>query len=131
VSIFSFLGSIFKPAADLIDDLHTSDEEMGNIEVKKQELKAKMAEIEARVTTKIVELQTASLEATTKMEVAAQKHGNWLSKSWRPICSLGMMGILVGMGFDLIEYKPLMVQVAGGFLGIYGIGRSFEKGQRK
>ena len=27
MGIFDFIGSIFKPAADLVDNLHTSDEE--------------------------------------------------------------------------------------------------------
>lgn len=127
MGIFSFLGSIFSPLTDLVDNLHTSDEERGELEVKKRQISAKIAEIEAQVTTKIVELQTKAMEANAKMAVAEQQHGNWLSKSWRPIASLCMTAILVGMGFDVIPYKPLMVQVAGGFLGIYGIGRSIEK----
>lgn len=129
MDIFTWIGSIFKPAADLVDELHTSDEEMGNIEVKKQELRNKLAEMEFNLSTKYVELQTKAMEASAKMEVAAQQHGNWLSKSWRPIASLAMVGLLIGMGLDFIVYKPLVVQIAGGFLGIYGIGRSYEKGK--
>lgn len=131
MGLFSFLSGIFSPLSDIVDSLHSSDEEMGNIEVKKGEIKAKIAEIEAKVTTKIVELQTAAMEANAEMEVAAQTHGNWLSKSWRPIASLAMVTILVAMGFNIVPYKPLMVQIAGGFLGIYGISRGYEKGKGK
>jgi len=127
MSIFSFLGSLFSPLADTIDNLHDSEEELGQIAVKKAELRNKLAEIEAKVSTKMMELQSQSIEANAKMAVAEQQHGNTLSKSWRPITSLCMTGILVAMGFDLIAYKPLMVQICGGFLGIYGIGRSVEK----
>lgn len=127
MSLFSFLGGIFSPLTELVDELHDSDEELLALEVKKKEIHAKIAEIEAQVTTKVVELQTKAMEANSKMEIAAQQHGNWLSKSWRPISSLAMTAILVATGFDLVEYRPLLVQVAGGFLGIYGIGRSFEK----
>lgn len=130
MSIFSFIGSIFKPAVDLVDELHTSDEEMGNIEIKKQELRNKLAEMEFKLSTKYVELQTKAMEASAKMEIASQQHGNWLGKSWRPITSLIMAGLLVGMGMDFIVYKPLIVQIAGGFLGIYGLGRSYEKGKK-
>jgi hypothetical protein len=127
MSIFNFLSGIFKPAAELIDNLHSSDEEMGNIEVKKRELLAKMAEVEAKVTTKVIELQTASMEANAKVAISEQVSGSTISKNWRPVASLAMVSILIAMGFDLVPYKPLMVQIAGGFLGIYGIGRSYEK----
>ncbi len=130
MSLFNFIGNLFKPAADLIDDIHTSEEERGNIEIKKQELKAKMAEIEARVSTKVLELQTAALDANTKVAQAEQAHGNWLSKSHRPITSLAMMSILVSMGFGVIDYNELLAQIAGGFLGIYGLGRSYEKSKK-
>jgi len=131
MGIFSFLGDIFGPISDTIDNLHTSDEEIGLIEVEKSKLKNQLAEIEARVTTKIVELQTKAMEANAKMEIITQQHGNWLGKSWRPLTSLAMASILIAMGFDIVPFKPLMVQVAGGFLGIYGLGRSYEKGNKK
>ena len=131
MSIFSWISGLFQPAADLIDEIHFSGEEKGNIEVKKQELQAKMAEIEARVSTRVLDLQNAALEANMKVAVAEQQSGNWLSKSWRPIASLAMVSILVSMGFGVIEYKELLIQVCGGFLGIYGIGRSWEKGAKK
>lgn len=120
MSLFSFIGSMFGPATTLIDEIVTTEEE-------RLTLKAKLAEIEAKVSVKMMELQQAVIESNAKVAAAEQEHGNWLSKSWRPICSLGMMGILVAMGFGIIEYKELMVQIAGGFLGIYAIGRSVEK----
>lgn len=127
MSILSWISGIFKPAADLVDELHFSGEEKGNIEVKKQEIKAKIAEMESKVATKVLGLQQAAMEANAKVAMAEQMHGNWLSKSWRPVASLVMVGILVGMGFGVIEYKELLIQVCGGFLGIYGVGRSWEK----
>lgn len=130
MSILSFLGSIFKPAVDLVDELHDSEEELGNIEIKKAELHNKLAEIESKVGLKLMDLQSKALDMQTKIAVAEQEHGNTLSKSWRPIASLAMTGLLVAMGLDFIQYKPLLVQVAGGFLGIYGLGRSYEKAKK-
>lgn len=130
MSVFTFISSIFKPAVDLVDELYVSDEEIGNIEIKKQELRNKFAEMEFNLSTKFVELQTQAMEASAKMEIASQQHGNWLGKSWRPIASLAMVGLLIGMGIDFIVYKPLIVQIAGLFLGVYGIGRSYEKGKK-
>lgn len=131
MSIFSFISDIFKPAADLVDNLHDSDEEMGNIEVKKQELRNELAKMEYNLSTKYVELQTQAMEAQAKMEIAAQQHGNFLSKSWRPITSLIMAATLFGMGLGFIEYNQMITQIAGGFLGIYGLGRSVEKSVKK
>ena len=127
MSVFSWIGELFGPVADLVDNIHDSDEEMGNIAVKQAEIKAKVAEIESKVATKVLALQQASLEANAKVAMSEQEHGNWLSKGWRPIASLSMVGILMATGFGAIEYKELLVQVCGGFLGIYGVGRSWEK----
>lgn len=118
--IFSFLSEVFKPAAELIDNIHTSPEEMGI-------LKNKFAEIEAKVSVKLMELQMKVIDANSQVAIAEQQHGNWLSKSWRPIVSLGMLAILLAMGFGAIEFNELLAQISGGFLGIYGIGRSIEK----
>lgn len=130
MSIFSWISSIFQPAAELVDELHTSEEEKGAIEIKKQELKNKLAEMEYKLSSKMLELQQASLEAQTKVAQAEQQHGNWLSKSWRPVASLVMVTILLGMGFGFVAQNELLMQICGAFLGIYGIGRSYEKGKK-
>ena len=85
MSIFNWLGSIFAPAADLVDELHYSGEEKGTHEVKISELKNELAQIEAKVATKTLELQSQLIDANSKVAIAEQKHGNLLSKSWRPL----------------------------------------------
>jgi hypothetical protein len=74
-----------------------------------------------------MELQSQALDMQTKLGVAEQQHGNWLSKGWRPVASLAFVALLCAMGLDVIEFKPLLAQVAGAFLGLYGIGRTVEK----
>jgi len=120
MSIFSFIGDIFKPAADLIDNVHTSKEE-------KLQLRNQLAQIEAQVATKTLELQSQLITANSNVAIAEQQNGNWLSKSWRPIVSLIMAGLLVGMGLGLIVYNQFLAGIAGGFLGIYTGSRSWEK----
>ena len=120
MSLFAFLGSIFKPAADLIDELHVSDEERGI-------LKNKFAEIEARVSIKTLELQQLLVESNSKIAIAEQKHGNWYVKSVRPTISLGCFCLLVLTGFEIIPYKELIIQISGMYLGFYGGLRTFEK----
>lgn len=120
MSLFGFLGSIFKPAAELIDNVHTSDEE-------RMMLRNQLAQIEAQVSIKMMELQSTVIEANSKIAVAEQQHGNLLSKSWRPIVSLGLTGLLIAMGLGYVPFNELLAQISGAFLGIYGIGRSVEK----
>jgi len=127
VSIFSFIGDIFEPATKLVDDLHYSGEEKGAIDNRKAELRNKLAEIENRVSIKMMDLQSQAVDANTKVAIAEQKHGNFLSKSWRPVTSLSMVALLIAMGFEIAPYNDFIAKVAGGFLGIYGIGRSYEK----
>ena len=127
MSIFSWLGSIFEPAAKLVDDLHYSGQEKAESKAKLSELKNELAQIEAKVATKTLEFQSKLIEANSKIAVAEQKHGNMLSKSWRPICSLGSFGMLVAMGFDIIPFNNFLAMIFGSFLGIYTGARSWEK----
>jgi hypothetical protein len=120
MSILGDLANLFRPISSLVDNLHTSEEEKG-------EIKARLAEIEAKVSTKMMDLQMKSIEANSQIAVAEQQHGNWYVKSIRPTISLGCFLILLLMGFDLITYRELLVQVCGGYLGFYGALRSYEK----
>jgi hypothetical protein len=120
MSLFSFIGGIFKPAADLIDNVHTSDEE-------RLALRNQLAQIEAEISIKMMELQSTVIDANAKVAAAEQEHGNALSKSWRPVVSISLTALLLAMGFGFIEFNQLLAQISGAFLGIYGIGRSVEK----
>jgi len=120
MSLFGFLGDIFKPAADLIDNVHTSDEE-------RMQLRNQLAQIEAQVSIKMMELQSTVIEANASVAKAEQQHGNLLSKSWRPIVSLGLTCLLIAMGMGFVPMNEFLAQISGAFLGIYGIGRSVEK----
>lgn len=127
MSLFDWIGSIFKPATELVDDLVFSGEEKAQWEAKQAELRNKLAEIEAKVATRTLELQSQLIEANAKVAIAEQQSGNWLSKSWRPISSLVFVGLLVGMGLGVIAYNQFLAGIAGGFLGIYVPLRTQEK----
>lgn len=120
MSIFGEIGSMFKPIGDLVDNLHTSTEEKGKI-------RAKLAEIEARVATKTLEFQTVMVTSNAKIAAAEQEHGNWYVKSIRPTISLGCFMLLMLTGFEVIPEKKLILQICGGYLGFYGALRSYEK----
>lgn len=120
MSILGFMSQVFTPAADLVDELITSDEE-------RLKIQAKLAQIEAKVSVKLLDLQTKVVEAQADVAKSEQQYGNALSRSWRPIVSVAMAGTLMAMGFGFIPFNDLLAQIAGGFLGIYGIGRTLEK----
>ena len=127
MSVFSWIGSLFEPVAKLVDDVHFSGEEKAQAQAKMSELKNKLAEIESKVATRTLELQSQIIEANSKIAVAEQQHGNWLSKSWRPMCSIGSFAALVAMGVGLMPYNQFLATIFGGFLGIYTGARSWEK----
>ena len=120
MSIFNFLGSIFKPVSDIVDEIHVSDEEKGI-------LSNKLAEIESKVTVKVLELQTKAIESQAKMETEIQKHGNIYSRSIRPTISL-IFGITIFcMAFGIITLNTTIATGCFAYLGIYNGLRSWEK----
>jgi hypothetical protein len=120
LEVFDFIKEIFTPAANVVDELHFSGEEAGKI-------KNELAQIEAKVAIKLMDLQMQVVKANGELAKAEQEHGNWLSKSWRPACSLTCMGLLVAMGLQFIPRDELLMQICGGFLGLFMPLRSWEK----
>lgn len=127
MSFFNWISDLFTPVSNLVDELHFSGEEKGAIENKRAELKNKLAEIEAKVATKTLDLQSQIIEANSKIAIAEQEHGNLLSKSWRPLCSIGSFVMLALMGMGKIPQNDFLATVFGSFLGIYTGARSWEK----
>lgn len=120
MSIFALLGSLFKPASDIIDKCVTSEEE-------RLTLQNQLAQIEAKVSIKMMELQSKAIDAQAKMESSIQEHGNVYTKSIRPTISLLSFITIMAMGFGFVEFNELIVKVCGGFLGVYAGLRSWEK----
>lgn len=122
MGFLSFISSIFKPAADLIDDLHTSDEE-------KMLLKKEMMKLENEVTMKAMELEKQLVEANSSIIKAEATGGSWIQRNWRPITMLTFLVLVVLDSFGILA-NPLadeawvLLQIG---LGGYVAGRSVEK----
>jgi hypothetical protein len=122
VDILSFIGNIFKPAADLIDNVHTSSEE-------KLALKNELSKIQSEATLKVIDLQSQLLLAQKDIIVAEAQGGPWIQKSWRPVTMLTFLGLVVLDSFGWLA-SPLakeawtLLQIG---LGGYVVGRSIEK----
>jgi len=118
--MFKWITSLFKPAAELIDDLHLSGEEKGK-------LKNELASIQAEANKQFLELAKAELEARTEMVKAEAASSHWLQANWRPICSIALISIVVLDSFSIVNASEQLYTLATAFLGLYGTGRSVEK----
>jgi len=122
VNILSFIGEIFKPAAKLIDDLHTSDEE-------KLTLKNKLTVIQNEMHSKVIDYETKLLASQSSIIIAEASGQSWMQSSWRPLTMLTFLGLVVFDSFGWLA-NPLateawtLLQIG---LGGYVTGRSIEK----
>lgn len=123
MSIFSTIAGLFQPAAELIDNLHTSDEE-------KLTLKAQLLQIETGVVNNAIELEKSALEAKASIIIAEAKSDGILARNWRPIVMLlltfsilaywfGFAGI--GIPVEIIDRMYSLVQIGvGGYIASRG-----------
>lgn len=122
MSVWNFLTGLVKPVTDLVDELHTSDEERLSI-------KAKLFEMQSQLSLKIMEYEARLLEAKTKVITAEAQGQSWLQRTWRPITMLTFLGLVVADTFGLTEFRLAeeawtLLQIG---LGGYVVGRSAEK----
>lgn len=96
IGVTDLIASIFKPAAELIDELHTSDEER---------LKAKghLLDVQAAAMQKVFDYETEIIEAKGKIIHAEASSKHWLTANWRPITMLTFLALAVG---DSLGWLP-------------------------
>lgn len=119
---FSLVGSIFKPAAELIDNLHTSQEE-------KLLIKQKMFELQVEAFNKAEEYETKLLDAKKTIITAEAQSQSVIARNWRPITMLTFLGLVVLDSFGVLPFRLaeeawMLLQIG---LGGYVVGRSAEK----
>jgi len=126
-----FVSSVFKPAAELIDNIQTSEEE-------KLKLKNVLVKLQNDVTTKQIDLLSKQMDLEKQLLDAQAgiinteaKSESWIARSWRPITMLTFLVIIVLHSLSVITLKPdfanqfmTLVQIG---LGGYVVGRSAEK----
>lgn len=120
MEILSVIANLFKPAADLVDELVTSDEEKGK-------LKNELAKIQNEMLSKIVEADQKAMEATTKVQIAEAGSEGVLTRSWRPLSILLLLGIIVLASLGYAKVDDKIYEVFQMLLGIGVAGRSVEK----
>lgn len=122
MNVFSFISDIFKPAATLIDEIHTSDEE-------KLQLQAQIKAVENELLAKVIDYESQLLESKTAIITAEATGQSWIQRNWRPITMLTFLALVVMDSFGWLP-NPLaneawtLLQIG---LGGYVAGRSAEK----
>ncbi|MBA7621663.1 hypothetical protein ES703_29029 [subsurface metagenome] len=116
------ISAVIKPATELIDNLHTSDEE-------KLQLKNKLAEIQFRFQSNLLEYETKLMEHRADVVKAEAQGQSWLQRNWRPITMLTFLALVICDCFGLLTFRLsgeawILLQIG---LGGYVVGRSGEK----
>ena len=116
------IAGIFKPAAELIDELHTSEEE-------KLEQKRRLLEIQAMVLDSSLEYEKEMMTSRAEIINSEAKSEHWITATWRPITMLTFLALAVGDSLGLLttplrDEAWMLLQIG---LGGYVVGRSAEK----
>ncbi len=120
MSIFSFISNLFKPAADLVDELHVSDEEKGK-------LRNELAGIQAQAQKQMLEYESKVVEARSKLMIAEAQSPHVITATWRPIASLCLITIVVLASFGIGNPDEKVYELTKILLSCYISGRSLEK----
>ena len=122
MGILSLISGIFAPAARLIDELHTSEDE-------KLQAKIQLMTVQAAAMEVVFEFESKNLEAQSRIVNSEAQSSHWLTATWRPITMLCMLALVVcdSLGWlpnPLRDEAWLLLQLG---LGGYVVGRSAEK----
>jgi len=122
MGILSIIASVITPVTELIDSVHTSDEE-------RLTAKQKVLELQANAYSQALEIEKQLLQSKSEIIIAEAKGDSWLQASWRPITMLTFLSLVVMDSFGWLA-SPLaseawtLLQIG---LGGYVVGRSAEK----
>lgn len=125
------LSTIIKPVGDIIDELHTSEDE-------KLAAKAKLLQIQADFTEKVMDYE-AKLAIEQGETIRAEANGSKLQRNWRPLMML-MFGYIVAHNYivvpiaqmfgahaPVLDLPPDLWSLLKIGIGGYVVGRSAEK----
>ena len=124
---FSLASSLFKPVADLVDNLHTSEEE-------RLQCKAALLQAQTEFLGKALDYEKTTLEVRGKIVAAEATGQSFLQRNWRPIIMLEF-GFIIAWNYVIsplfsapsLDIPPDMWGLLKIGLGGYVIGRSAEK----
>ena len=122
LGLVDLVSNVFETTADLVDDLHTSEEE-------RLVAKASLLRAEAQALELALSYEKEALLARAKIVEAEASSEHTVTAIWRPVVMLVFTGLAVGDALSLLP-NPLaseawvLLQIG---LGGYVVGRSAEK----
>jgi len=121
-AVMGLIGKLFEPAAKLIDDLHTSEEE-------KLDAKTRMLESQMALGMQVLDYEAQLMQMKSSIIVAEAQGQSWIQRSWRPITMLTFLFLVVADSFGQLPFRLAgeawtLLQLG---LGGYVVGRSGEK----
>jgi len=126
MGIVELIAGIFKPAAELVDELHTSEEE-------KLKAKGHLLDVQAAAMQRVFDYEKDALNNRAKIVNSEAQSEHWVTATWRPIVMLTFTGLVVSRYFGVspegmtpADHENLWNLLQLG-LGGYVLGRSGEK----
>lgn len=101
LSITDLIAGIFKPAAELIDELHTSDDE-------RLQAKTHLLDVQAAAMQRVFDYESQALQAKASIVQAEAQSEHWITATWRPITMLTFLTLAVG---DSMGWLPNPLQI--------------------
>ena len=120
--ITQMVGELFKPITNMIDEVHTSEEE-------KFKIKKEMAKVQSDIQIRVLDYEKEMIQAKSSIVHSEANGQSWMQRNWRPISMLTFLVLVVCDAFGLLS-SPLapqawtLLQIG---MGGYVIGRSCEK----
>jgi len=119
MGLLSFLGGAIKPVADLVDNLHTSDEE-------KLQLHNKLTKMENSFAEHVLEYESKIAQMKSNVIMSEAKGESWLQRNWRPITMLTFLCLIVfhycgWLAFEIADQMWTLLQIGiGGYIASRG-----------
>lgn len=126
MSIFNFVSNIFKPVADLVDNVHTSAEE-------KLALQNEFIKLRNEASAKLLDYESKLVESKSKIIMAEAQGQSWLQRNWRPLMMVFFAFLLGAYWFGYMPPNMTQATLDNLFdllqlgIGGYIAGRSIEK----
>jgi len=116
------IRELFIPAAQLIDNLHTSDEE-------KLEAKRQMIDTQTSISLTLLDYEARLMESKHDVIMSEAQGASVLQRNWRPITMLTFLILVVldSLGLLSTPLAPEAWSLLQLGLGGYVVGRSAEK----
>ncbi|ASX25882.1 3TM-type holin [Candidatus Williamhamiltonella defendens] len=122
MAVWRFLSGLVQPVTQLIDEMHTSDEE-------RLQVKSRLFEMQGALAAQVLDYEARLIQARTKVIAAEAQGASWIQRNWRPLTMLTFLGLVVADTFGLTQFRLAqeawtLLQIG---LGGYVVGRSAEK----